>query len=194
MYEYIKGTVTGLNPAFAVVETGGMAYILQISLNTFSKMKDGEPCKLYAHLVVREDAHVLYGFAETEERELFRQLITVSGVGANTARLILSSLTPQELVQAIGTADLALLQRIKGIGAKTAQRIIVDLKDRVAKGLVSQEKLGFLHNTKKDEALSGLVILGFPKSLAEKALTKILEKEGTDIPVETLIKMALKIL
>jgi Holliday junction DNA helicase RuvA len=149
---------------------------------------------LYAHLVVREDALILFGFADLEERELFRQLISVSGVGVNTARIILSSLSPQEVCQAIAVGDAPLLQRIKGIGGKTAQRIIVDLKDKVSKELLPQEKLGFLHNTKKEEALSGLIILGFPKMLADKALTKIIEKEGTGLTVEELIKNALKIL
>lgn len=194
MYEYISGKLIEKNPAYAVVEVAGVGYVLQISLQTYTRLRDAGTCKLFTHLVIREDAHVLFGFAESEERELFRQLITVSGVGANTARLILSSLTPQELIQAIGTADLALLQRIKGIGAKTAQRIIVDLKDKVAKGLVPQEKLGFLHNTGKEEALSGLIILGFPKVLADKALSKVIEREGSGLTVEELIKKALKIL
>ncbi|MFH1298170.1 MAG: Holliday junction branch migration protein RuvA [Bacteroidota bacterium] len=194
MYNYIKGNLTERNPAYAVVETEGVGYLLNISLNTYTRIREGETCLLYTHLVVREDALILFGFADREERELFRQLISVSGVGANTARIILSSLSPQEVIQAIGMADVPLLQKIKGIGAKTAQRIVVDLKDKVARGLVPQEKLGFLHNTKKEEALSGLIILGFSKMLAEKALTKIIEKEGTDLTVEELIKLALQML
>ncbi|MBL7138921.1 MAG: Holliday junction branch migration protein RuvA [Bacteroidales bacterium] len=194
MYDYIKGKLTERNPAYAVVETEGVGYLLNISLNTYSRIREGETCLLFTHLVVREDALILFGFADQEERELFRQLISVSGVGANTARIILSSLSSQEVIQAIAMADVPLLQRIKGIGAKTAQRIVVDLKDKVARDLVPQEKLGFLHNTKKEEALSGLIILGFPKMLAEKALTKIIEKEGTDLTVEELIKLALQML
>lgn len=194
MYEYISGKLIEKNPAYAVVDVDGVGFLLQISIQSYTALRDDSACKLYTHLAIREDAHVLYGFAEPEERELFRQLISVSGVGANTARLILSALTTQELIQAIGMADAPLLQRIKGIGAKTAQRIIVDLKDKVTKGLVPHEKLGFLHNTKREEALSGLIILGFPKVVADKALAAIIEKEGTGITVEELIKKALKIL
>ncbi|TSA30435.1 MAG: Holliday junction branch migration protein RuvA [Bacteroidetes bacterium] len=193
MYDYIKGKLTERNPAFAVIEANGVGYLLNISLHTYTQLRE-EHCRLFVHLVVREDALILFGFADREERELFRQLISVSGVGANTARLILSSLSPGEVIQAIGTANVPLLQKIKGIGAKTAQRIVVDLKDKVAKGLVSHEKLGFLHNTNQEEALSGLIILGFPKMLAEKTLSKIIQKEGTDVSVEELIKLALKML
>jgi Holliday junction DNA helicase RuvA len=124
--------------------------------------------------VVREDDILLYGFADKEERELFRQLISVSGVGVNTARIILSSLSPDEVIRAIADGDAIQLQRIKGIGAKTAQRIIIDLKDKVSRELIPHEKSGILHNTKKEEALSGLIILGFPKMLADKALNKII--------------------
>lgn len=194
MYDYIKGRIARRTPASAVVESNGVGYFLHISLNTYTLIGDQEACLLYVHLIVREDAMILFGFADQEERELFRQLISVSGVGANTARLILSSLSPQEVIQAIGMANVPLLQKIKGIGAKTAQRIVVDLKEKIGKGLVPQEKLGFLHNTKKDEALSGLIILGFPKMLAEKTLAKIIEKEGTDLTVEELIKLALQML
>jgi len=194
MFNYIKGKLTERNPAYAVVDCNGVGYLLNISLYTYTRIGEVEACLLYVHLVVREDAMILFGFADQEERELFRQLISVSGVGANTARIILSSLSPQEVIQAIGLADVPLLQKVKGIGAKTAQRIVVDLKDKVGKGHVSQEKLGFLHNTKKDEALSGLIILGFPKMLAEKTLNKIIEKEGTDLTVEELIKLALQML
>ena len=194
MYNYIKGKLAERNPAYAVIESHGVGYLLNISLNTYSRIGNDELCLLYVHLVVREDAMILFGFADQDERELFRQLISVSGVGANTARIILSSLSLQEVIQAIGLADVPLLQKIKGIGAKTAQRIVVDLKDKVARGMIPQEKMGFLHNTKKEEALSGLIILGFPKMLAEKALTKIIDKEGTDLTVEELIKMALQML
>lgn len=194
MYDYIQGKLAERNPATVVVETGGVGYLINISLHTYSRLREVESGKLFIHQVVREDALILFGFADREERDLFRHLISVSGVGANTARIILSSLSPQEVVQAIGTGNFSMLQKIKGIGIKTAQRIVVDLKDKVAKGLVSHEKLGFLHNTNKDEALSGLIILGFPKMVAEKALTGIIDKEGTDVSVEELIKMALKML
>jgi holliday junction DNA helicase RuvA len=194
MYEYIEGQLVERNPAYAVIDADGIGYMLSISVHTYSLLSEGGPCRLYTHLVVREDALILFGFADKEERELFRQLISVSGVGVNTARIILSSLTPAEVCVAIAEGDAPLLQRIKGIGGKTAQRIIVDLKDKVARELIPREKMGFQHNTKKEEALSGLIILGFPKVLSDKALTKIIEKEGTGLTVEELIKQALKIL
>jgi len=194
MYEFISGKLVEKNPAYAIVEANGIGYLLNISLHTYSQLREDEHCTLYTHLVVREDDMLLYGFAETGERELFRQLISVSGVGVNTARIILSSLAPDEVMAAIAVGDAVLLQRIKGIGAKTAQRIIIDLKDKVSRELIPYEKSGFLHNTKKEEALSGLIILGFPKMLADKALNKIIESEGTGLTVEQLIKHALKVL
>ena len=194
MYEFIKGKVTETNPTYVVVETNGIGYLLHISLYTYSKIKEDEHVILFAHLQIKEDAHVLYGFAEVEERELFRQLISVSGVGANTARLILSSSSPAEVTQAIVQGNIPFLQSIKGIGVKTAERIIVDLKGKLPRDLVIIEKVATGYNTKKEEALSGLVILGFSKMVAEKALNKIIEKEGTALPVEQLIRHALKIL
>ncbi len=194
MYEYLQGRLVEKNPACAVVDVNGVGYLLNISLHTYSQLQEDEKCILYTHLVVREDDMLLYGFADTGERELFRQLISVSGVGVNTARVILSSHTPAEVIRAIAEGDAPALQRIKGIGAKTAQRIIVDLKDKVPRELVPYEKSGVLHNTKKEEALSGLIILGFPKMVADKALNKIIESEGTGLTVEQLIKHALKIL
>ena len=195
MYDFIEGTLVEKNPAYAVIDANGIGYLLNISLQTYTAIKGTEQnCRLYTHLVVREDALVLFGFSGQEERELFRHLISVSGVGANTARIILSSLPPNEVVQAIIQADAPLLQRIKGIGVKTAQRIIVDLKDKLSKDIVPLENLDFLHNTKKDEALSGLIILGFPKTIAEKALNKVIHTEGSSLTVEQLIRLALKIL
>ena len=194
MYDFIKGKLVERNPAYAVIEANGVGYLMNISLHTYSLMKEEEHCLLYAHLAVREDAMVLFGFFEKEERELFRQLISVSGVGTNTARMILSSLSPDEVSQAIIREDSVLLQRIKGIGLKTAQRIIIDLKDKLYKELIPHEKLGIQHNTKKEEALSGLLILGFQKTMAEKALNKVIEVEGPALSVEQLIRNALKIL
>lgn len=194
MYEFIKGKLVEKNPGYAVVEAGGIGYLLNISIHTYSLLKEDEACILYTHLVVREDDMLLYGFAETGERELFRQLISVSGVGVSTARMILSSLSPEEVYEAIAAGDAVLLQRVKGIGGKTAQRIIIDLKDKVSRELIPHEKSGFLHNTKKEEALSGLIILGFPKMVAEKALSRVIDTEGTSLTVEQLIKQALKIL
>jgi holliday junction DNA helicase RuvA len=194
MYDYIKGKLVERNPAYAVVEANGIGYLLNISLHTYSKLTEGEHCTLYAHLAVREDAMVLFGFADTDERDLFRLLITVSGVGTNTARMILSSMTPDEVSQSIIQGNAPALQRIKGIGLKTAQRIIVDLKDKLSRELIPHENLGILHNTKREEALSGLIILGFQKSLAEKALNKVIAADGSALSVEELIRHALKIL
>jgi Holliday junction DNA helicase RuvA len=194
MYEYIQGKLVEKNPAYAVVDVNGVGYLLNISVHTYTQLFENEKCILYTHLVVREDDMLLYGFADTAERELFRQLISVSGVGVNTARIILSSLSPAEISKAIVEGNASLLQQIKGIGAKTAQRILIDLKDKVSRELIPHEKSGILHNTKKEEALSGLIILGFPKMLADKALNKIIESEGTGLTVEQLIKHALKVL
>jgi holliday junction DNA helicase RuvA len=195
MYDYFEGKLAEKNPGYAVIDVHGVAYFLNISLNTFSKLPDeGNSFKLYAHLVVKEDALMLYGFAGTDERELFRQLISVSGVGAGTARMILSSLSPDEIAEAIVTGNATQLQRIKGIGSKTAQRIIIDLKDKLSKEPISHEKGGFVHNTKKEEALSGLIILGFQKMVAEKVLNKVIETKGPALSVEELIRNALKIL
>lgn len=194
MYEFIKGNLVERNPAYAVIEAGGIGYILNISLHTYSELREDDDCMLFTHLVVKEDDMQLFGFSSVNERELFRQLISVSGVGVNTARMILSSLSPHEVTTAIGEGNAPLLQSVKGIGAKTAQRIIIDLKDKVSRELIPHQKVGFQHNTKKDEALSGLIILGFPKMIAEKALTRIIEAEGTGLSVEQLIKHALKVL
>lgn len=194
MYEFIKGRLTEKTPTYAVIEANGIGYLLNISLHTYSHLKEKEDCMMFVHLIVREDVMMLYGFAEAEERELFRHLISVSGVGPSTARMILSSIPPSEIAQAIVQGNASLLQSIKGIGSKTAQRLIVDLKDKLSKDLIPFEKLPGEYNTKKEEALSGLIILGFSKMMAEKALTKVIEKEGSALPVEQLIRHALKIL
>jgi Holliday junction DNA helicase RuvA len=195
MYDYFEGKLAEKNPAYAVIDVQGVGYFLNISLNTYSKLpEEDEHVRLYSHLAVKEDALVLYGFADADERDLFRSLITVSGVGAGTARMILSSLHPDDVAEAIVTGNAPLLQRIKGIGQKTAQRIIIDLKDRLSKELIPHEKTGFVHNTKREEALSGLIILGFQKMVAEKALNKVIESKGTALSVEELIRNALKIL
>lgn len=191
MYEFIKGKLTEKNPAYVVVECNGIGYIIHISINTYSKLKE-ENCQLYTHLAIREDAHVLYGFYDKEERQLFRLLISVSGVGAATAQLILSSLSPEKAVDAIINNNVVLLQSVKGIGNKTAQRIIVDLKDKISKINISKDIFPSLHNTNKEEALSGLVMLGFSKQLAEKVLDKIIAREGESLTVEELIKQALQ--
>ena len=193
MYEFLQGVLTEKNPTYVVLENNGIGYLVNISLNTFSKIKDLQKTKLYTHFYVREDAQILYGFADEMERELFRFLLSVSGVGASTARLILSSLTTEEVHTAIVLEQSSVLQSVKGVGGKTAQRIVIDLKDKLMKAGIEHEKVDFSHNTLKDEALSGLLILGFNKSSAEKAINKILQKDSVT-NVESLIKEALKIL
>jgi holliday junction DNA helicase RuvA len=201
MYEYIQGKLAELNPAFAVVDTGGTGFILQVTLNTYTKISGLTDCKLYVHQVIREDAHVLYGFADTEERELFRMLISVSGIGPGTARLLLSSLTVAELKEAIVTGKVGIIKSVKGIGEKSAQRIIVDLKDKMDKGVTSTQKVEITHNTIREQSLSGLVILGFPRKVAEKAVDEVIRELRQDaenvsetgvLSVERLIKEALK--
>jgi Holliday junction DNA helicase RuvA len=193
MYEYFSGTFAEKTPTFVVVENQGVGYIINISLNTYEKIKNLDQGKLYVHFVVREDAQLLYGFADVAERSLFQALLSVSGVGANTARLVLSSLTTSEAYSAITSGDAGRLQSVKGIGGKTAQRIVVDLKDKLAKEGVVPENLTFSHNTIPQEALSGLLILGFNKSVATKAIEKVMKQKTVD-SVEVLIKEALKIL
>ncbi len=194
MYAFIEGKISDINPAAVVIDCRGVGYELFISVNTYAQIKDLESCRLHTHLVVREDAMILFGFAAEDERVCFRHLISVSGVGSGTARLILSSLTPDELTEAIVTGNVPLLQRVKGIGGKTAQRIIVDLKDKFSRDPGFKEILGSPHNTKKEEALSALTMLGFNKALAGKAIEKIIKDEVATISVEQLIKSALKVL
>ncbi|MCF8228267.1 MAG: Holliday junction branch migration protein RuvA [Bacteroidales bacterium] len=194
MFAYIKGRLTEKSPTHVVIDAGGVGYHINISLNTYSKLGSDENIRIFTHLIVREDAQILYGFADEQERELFRHLISVSGVGANTARLILSSLTGQELTDAIITGNISVLQSVKGIGGKTAQRIVIDLKDKLGKAVAGSEKLESTHNTKKEEALSGLIILGFNKNVAGKAIDKVLKEYGASISVEEIIKKALKLL
>ena len=193
MYAFISGKPVEITPTYAIVENQGIGYYINITVNTYSQIKDLKEVKLFTHLVVREDAHILFGFAKENERELFLMLITVSGVGANTARLILSSLSSEETYQAITTGNTSVLQSVKGIGGKTAQRIVIDLKDKLIKQDIKLEKNTTVHNTLKDEALSGLLILGFNKAVAGKAVDKVLKQSGID-SVELLIKEALKIL
>lgn len=193
MYDFIKGKLVEKNPAFVVLENNGIGYICHISLNTFSAIGDQPHVRLFTHLSIREDAHTLYGFYEEAERALFLQLVSVSGVGSNTARLILSALTTAEAIEAIATEQVHKLQSVKGIGAKTAQRIVVDLRDKVVKVSIGSEKMGTSYNTVKAEALSGLLILGFNKLSAEKVLDKLLRQQESPT-VELLIKEALKML
>ncbi|MGL5888584.1 MAG: Holliday junction branch migration protein RuvA [Bacteroidia bacterium] len=194
MYNHFEGRVTEKTPTYAVIDCSGVGYLLHISLNTYTKMGIGETFRLFAHLAVREDAHVLYGFADEEERELFRHLISVSGVGPGTARMILSSLSSAEITGAILTGNVGVLKGVKGIGEKSAQRIIVDLKDKLGKADNSSgaAQIFAADNKLREEALSALVMLGFARNMAEKAVDKVLRAEGNVVSVEQLIKLALK--
>lgn len=192
MYAYFEGKLAGLNPAFAVIDCNGVAYELNITLHTYSQIKDKEHCRLFSHLAVREDAHTLYGFAEEEERAMFRHLISVSGVGSNTARMILSSMNHAEVNQAILMQDSTRLQAVKGIGAKSAQRIIVDLSDRLKKSGLTTDIFPHADNTLREETLSALFMLGFNKVAAIRVIDKIMKEEGQTLSVEELIKMALQ--
>ncbi len=192
MFEYIHGKIAGLTPANAVIEAGSVGYFIHISLNTYSLVNGKEQVKLFLHQVVREDAHLLYGFADLSERELFRMLISVNGIGSNTALMMLSSLNPDEIKQAILAENVNLLKSIKGIGAKTAQRVIIDLKDRIGKVPAGDQILiPQVNNTIREEALSALVMLGFARKNVEKELDKIL-KSNPGLTVEQMIKTALK--
>ncbi|PKP30108.1 MAG: Holliday junction branch migration protein RuvA [Bacteroidetes bacterium HGW-Bacteroidetes-16] len=193
MYDYLKGRLVEKNPTFVVIDVNGVGYMVNISLTTFSTIKDLENIQLFTRLLVREDAHLLFGFADKRERTMFDHLLKVSGVGANTARLILSSLSTDEVFTAIAREDAKLLQSVKGVGGKTAQRIILDLKDKLPKSGITVEKTNRFHNTIREEALSGMLILGFNKVQAEKVIDKILDK-GLVVDVEGLIKEALKAL
>jgi Holliday junction DNA helicase RuvA len=191
MYEFIRGTIIERNPASIVIEAAGVGYLVNISLNTYTKLGPKKEDILYLHQVVREDAHILYGFADKAERTLFRNLISVNGVGSSTAIMMLSSLNPEEIVAAVTTENVAVLKGVKGIGAKTAQRIIIDLKDKLGKLHETDQILLSPDNTIRIESLSALVMLGFVKRDAEKMVTTIL-KEQPDATVESVIKQALK--
>ncbi len=202
MIEYIRGELTDITPAMAVIEAAGVGYALSISLNTFSAIQNKKEVKLFVHEVLmtggRDDSYTLYGFATKQERELYRQLITVSGVGANTARMILSSLTPAELCNVIVNGDERSLKSVKGIGLRTAQRIIVDLRDKLSgSGLVEQMPEGTaptIDNHDKEvrnEAVGALTMLGFSPAPSAKVVTEIM-KQHPGLPVEQVVKLALK--
>lgn len=191
MYEYISGKLVVKTATFIVIETGGIGYNINISLNTYASLKELDHCKIYTHLAIKEDAHTLYGFADETEKRLFRHLISVSGIGAGTARMILSSLSPPELQHCIVTGNAPVLQNVKGIGAKSAQRIIIDLKDKLTKETPGDFLPAAKGNTSREEALSALVTLGFAKNAAEKSVDQVLKSGLASMSVEALIKSAL---
>ncbi len=196
MIAYIDGKLTYKDPTYVIIDVNGVGYQIKISLSTYSSLPDGERCRLQTYLHIKEDAHTLYGFMTAAEKETFLHLISISGVGPNTGLMILSSLSVEEVQQAIVREDVRTIQHVKGIGAKTAQRIILELKDKIKKevmltdaGLTSS---GAQYNTNRAEALSALVTLGFAKNVAEKTLDTIIKREGGNLSVEELIKFALK--
>jgi Holliday junction DNA helicase RuvA len=191
MFEYIKGAVTTLKPSHIILEANSVGYFITISLNTYTQLHGKESTMLYIHQVIREDAHLLYGFSTETERELFRMLISVNGIGSNTAIMMFSSLSPDEIKSAILTENINLLKSIKGIGIKTAQRVIIDLKDKVGKSPASEQIVLSADNTIRNEALSALIMLGFAKKPVEKELDKILAANPKQT-VESIIKQALK--
>jgi len=192
MITHIKGKLIEKNPTYAIIDCNGVGYFLNISLNTYSAIPDAENLMLYTHFIVREDTQTLYGFSNKLEREIFRLLISVSGVGPSTARVMLSSMTTAQIQQAIASSDNAAIQSVKGIGAKTAQRVIIDLKDKIIKTYnLSEESFETNHNTIKDEALSALEVLGYTKRQVDKLVHKLIQ-ETPNISLENLIKKALK--
>jgi Holliday junction DNA helicase RuvA len=196
MIDYIKGEITELTPAYVVLETGGIGYFVHITLPTFSFLGEQPTAKLFVYESIREDAHVLYGFRLQSERQLFLLLISVSGIGANTARMIMSSYSAQEIQEMIATGNVSALNAIKGIGTKTAQRIIVDLKDKIVKGVGGSDLLNLIPNEQteqKEEAVSALVMLGFAAAASQKTVERILKEQPT-LKVEQLIKLALKMM
>jgi len=192
MYAYIDGKLAYKSPSYVVIDAAGVGYHINISLNTYSKLGDAERCKLFTWLHVKEDAHTLYGFADEGERRLFLHLISVSGVGAGTGLMMLSAITPEEIQAAIVSGNVPLIQRIKGIGPKTAQRLVLELQDKLKKNGPDTLIAMPVNRTVKDEAVSALVMLGFARHAAEKVIDQELNKNSGSLTVEQLIKFALK--
>ena len=192
MITHIKGKLVEKSPTSVIIDVNGIGYLINISLNTFSAIPDQENLKLYTHLQIKEDSHTLFGFYSLNEREIFRLLISVSGIGASIARTMLSSLTPEQIIQGISIGDSAMIQSVKGIGLKTSQRVIIELKDKVLKIYDLDDKISFQNNnTAKEEALSALEVLGINKKTSEKLVDKII-LDNADASVELIIKEALK--
>lgn len=196
MFDYIQGKVVTRHPTHVVVETGGVGYLLHITLNSYDQIEEGKDQKIFTWLQVQEDAHRLWGFKDPAEREVFLHLVSVSGIGPNTARLILSGMTPDECRQAILTDNELAFRQVKGVGPKTAKRVMMELKDKILRtaGDSLTIKTGGQRNKSVEEALAALITLGFLKSQAEKIINQIVSKEGRDLPTEALVRMALRML
>lgn len=192
MITYVKGKLVEKNPSYAIIEANGIGYFINISLQTYSALGNDENCKLLTYLSIKEDSHTLFGFLTEDEREVFTQLISVSGIGTNTARMMLSSLSSNELIAAIASENVNALKGIKGIGLKTAQRVILDLKDKVGKNVSLENLSAPSNNTIKNEALSALMVLGFDKKTAETRIEAMISKNPQIKDVEELIKYSLK--
>ncbi|TDS19198.1 Holliday junction DNA helicase subunit RuvA [Maribacter caenipelagi] len=191
MIHHLKGKLVEKNPTHVIIECGGVGYFVNISLNTFSKLPEQENVSVFTHLQVKEDSHTLFGFVEKSEREIFRLLLSVSGIGSSIARTMLSSMSPSQIRDAIANGDVASIQAVKGIGAKTAQRVILDLRDKVLKVYDIDELSLSTNNTNKDEALSALEVLGFARKQSERVVDKVLNQDAS-LSVENIIKLALK--
>lgn len=195
MYEYIKGDITGLTPTNVVIEAGGVGYLINISLQTYSELESKTKALVYIHYIVREDAQIFYGFADKQERELFRLLLGVSGVGGSTARMVLSTYSPSELVSIISSGNAALLKQVKGLGLKTSQKIIVELKDKMTglaySGETVTDSVPVITSGVYEEAIAALTMLGFAKSASDKVLKNII-KENPSASVEDIIRLSLK--
>ncbi len=191
MITHIRGKLVEKNPTYTIIECNGIGYFLHISLNTYSKIPDIEAVKLFTYLSIKEDSHTLFGFFDRIEREIFKLLISVSGVGTSIARTMLSSMTPEQIQQAIASEDVATIQSVKGIGAKTAQRVIIDLRDKILKTYQLAEDSIPSNNTIREEALSALEVLGFSRKQVDRLVQKIIQ-EAPDITLENIIKQALK--
>ena len=191
MITHVKGRLVEKTPTSVVIESNGIGYLINISLNTFSQIPDNENLKLYTHLQIKEDSHTLYGFYTIKEREIFRLLISVNGIGSNIARTMLSSISPDQIIEAISRENVSLIQSVKGIGSKTAQRVIIDLRDKILKVYDLDEGITSSNNTNKEEALSALEVLGINKKSSVKLVNKIV-LENPDISVESIIKETLK--